>query len=255
MISFSQTDWHTHLPACQLAMNNRDSSVTGLSPNLLLNGYTMTPIQPHTELGVSQKSPKGRAVLFVDRLREGWALTQAAIAFTQQRQQESTNQSRRPAERFQVGDKVWFSTRNVKTVRTSRKLDWLQVKYTVTAVPSPLTVTLDLPGGLHKTVHVDLVERAADDPLPSQKQTDSRPGPALGLEEEDEDLREWKVEKILAEKNARGRNKKQLLVKWEGWLNPSWHPKEDFEDTAALQTFLDGRASKTGRAKSREQKE
>jgi len=246
MINFSQTDWPLHLPACQLALNNRDSSVTGLSPNLLVNGYTMAPIQTQVETPTSAKTPKGRAAYFVEHLRDGWALTQAAIVFTQQRQQESTNLSRRPAERFQVGDKVWFSTRNVKTVRASRKLDWLQVKYTVTAVPTPLTVTLDLPGNLHKTVHVDLVERAPYDPLPSQELEDNRPGPALGLEEEDESLREWKVEEILAEKRARGRNKKQLLVKWEGWLNPTWHPKEDFEETEALQRFKEREIPREG---------
>jgi predicted aspartyl protease len=237
MVNFSQTNWPTCLPACQLALNNRDSSVTGMSPNLLLNGYSQEPIQPTPVVQTSSKSPKGRAVQFVEHLRNGMALTQAAIAFTQQKQQESTNASRRPAERYQVGDKVWFSMRNVKTVRASRKLDWLQVKYTVTAVPSPLTVTLDLPGSLHKTVHVDLVERAATDPLPSQPLVDARPGPALGMEDVNEDLCEWEVEEILGEKNARGRNKRQVLVKWKGWLNPTWHPKDDFLDTEALRKF------------------
>jgi transposase InsO family protein/predicted aspartyl protease len=237
MVNFTQTNWPACLPACQLALNNRDSSVTGMSPNLLLNGYTISAIQAPVGTTRSRTNPKGRAVLFAEHLRDGMMLTQAAIAYAQQRQQDATNRSRRPAEKFRVGDKVWFSMRNVKTVRASRKLDWLQAKYTVTATPTPLTVTLDLPGSMHKTVHVDLVERAADDPLSSQILTDSRPGPAVELEDVDESLQEWEVEAILQEKNARGRGKKQVLVKWKGWLKPSWHPKEDFLDTEALQTF------------------
>ena len=105
------------------------------------------------------------------------------------------------------------------------------------AVPTPLTVTLDLPGGLHKTVHVDLLDRAAEDPLPSQHLTDSRPGPVLIPEENDPDLNEYTVEKILRIKNARGRNKKQVLVQWAGHLQPTWEPLENLQDTAAWEEF------------------
>jgi hypothetical protein len=237
MVCFEQTDWPECLPACQLALNNRDSSATGVSPNLLLNGYTAELLQKTELPDESRTTPKGRAVQFLDHLKRGSDLAQAAIAFTQQRQQDTTNRSRRPAERFEIGDKVWFSLRNVKTNRPSRKLDWLQARYTVVAVPSPLTVTLDLPGDLHKTVHVDLVERAASDPLPNQDRLDSRPGPVLIPEEDDPDLQEWTVEEILQVKNARGRNKRQALVKWQGWITPTWHPLEDVEDTEALDRY------------------
>jgi len=76
-----------------------------------------------------------------------------------------------------VGDEVWLSLRNIKTNRPSRKLDWVNAKYRVVAVPTPLTVKLDMPRGLHPVFHVDLIERAASDPLPSQRVSDSRPGP------------------------------------------------------------------------------
>lgn len=56
----------------------------------------------------------------------------------------------------------------------------------VIATLTLLIVTLDLPRSLHKTVHVNLVERAAEDPLLSQKLVDARLGLALGMEEEDD---------------------------------------------------------------------
>ena len=237
MVSFEQTDWPDCLAACQLALNNRNSSVTGVSPNLLLNGYNISPIQTPREGKPSTTTPQGRAALFTEHLRTGTELAQAAIAFTQQRQQDAANRSRRPAERFQVGDVVWFATRNIKTNRPSRKFDWLQIPYTVTAVTGPNNVELDLPGGLHKKVHVDLLERAATDPLPSQKQRDSRPGPALELEEEDPALGEYIVEEVLSAKNARGRGKRQVLVKWKGYLAPTWEPLEALKGTKALRQF------------------
>ena len=37
------------------------------------------------------------------------------------------NENRRLAPRYQVRDKVWLSTKNIKTKRLSRKLDYKQV--------------------------------------------------------------------------------------------------------------------------------
>ena len=45
------------------------------------------------------------------------------------------------------------------------------------------------------------------------------------------------MEEIFDVKNTRGRGKRQALVKWKGYLNPSWHPLEDFEDTEALDRY------------------
>lgn len=238
MVNFTQTDWPSHLAACQLALNNRNSTVTGVSPNRLLNGFDIDLIQHKEHPKASKSSPKGRASAFFAHLQEGTAIAQAAIAYTQQRQMESTNRSRRPAERFQVGDRVWLSLRNIKTSRPSKKLDWIYAKYTVMATPNPLTVTLDVPGGIHPTFHVDLVERAANDPLTSQVLVDRRPDPEWITQPDGEAPEaEYHVEEILAAKNARGRGKRQVLVKWEGYLQPTWEPLERFQDTRALDTF------------------
>ena len=69
------------------------------------------------------------------------------------------------------------------------------VKYEVIAVLTLLTVTLNLLGDLHKTVNVNLVERAANNPLLSQQLEDARPGPVLTLNKTDLDL----VERLLEE--------------------------------------------------------
>lgn len=92
---------------------------------------------------------------------------------------------------------------------------------------------------LHKTFHVELVERAAADPLPSQITTDTRPGPILIPAAEDEgDQEEYAVEEILAAKNARGRGGgRQVLVKWVGYDTPDWQPLSLFTDTEALDRF------------------
>lgn len=238
MLSFSQFEWPDHLPACQLALNNRDSSVTGISANMALHGFNMAAIQDSSPIGPSTTSAKGRAQAFLQHLKNGTDLTQAAIAFVQQRQQEETNGSRRPAERFRVGDYVWLSLRNIKTNRPCKKLDWVMAKYKVLEVPTPLTVKLDVPRGLHPIFHVDLVQRAADDPLPSQRLADERPPPELVMTDADDDLAEYQVEEILAAKNAPGRgSNRNVLVKWKGYVQPTWEPLESMVHTEALDRF------------------
>lgn len=177
----------------------------GFSPNRLLNGFDVDLLQRVELPERSTASPKGRAANFVEHLQKGADLAQAAIAFRQQRQKENADRSRRPAEQFRVGDKVWLLLRNMKTNRPSKKLDWLYAKYTVTAVPNTLNVVLDVLGRIHKTFHVDLVERVADDPLPSQAQTHTEPGPVTILDDDDMLHDEWEVEEIYSAKNGPGR--------------------------------------------------
>jgi hypothetical protein len=76
-------DWPEHLAAAQLALNNRDSSVTGVSPNRLLLGFEVDPVRMEADDTPSRISPKGRTSQFAAHLREGIDLAQAVMAFAQ----------------------------------------------------------------------------------------------------------------------------------------------------------------------------
>lgn len=56
----------------------------------------------------------------------------------------------------------------------SEKLAWQHTKYEVTAVPSTLTIKLNLPGNSHKRFDVDLIKRAGSGPFPSQRRDDAQ---------------------------------------------------------------------------------
>jgi hypothetical protein len=156
------------LPAAILAINNRDARPSRLSPFFLTHGYHTEPIQVKD---IDQPSPvnsqQGSSEAFVRKLQEVTEFVQAAIAAGQQYMEDSANRQRDAAERFQVSDKVWLNLRNFKTQRPTRKFDWLHAKYTVTAVITLHVVELDLPGKQFRRFHVDLLQRAANDLLPS----------------------------------------------------------------------------------------
>ena len=105
---------------------------------------------------------------------------------------------------------------------------------------APHAYRLNTPPGVPPVFHTWLLKSAATDPLPSQISPPYEP-PADFLPDVDGDLQEeWAVEDILDEREIgrRGHKKKQLLVKWVGYTDPTWEPREALEDVDAFDRFL-----------------
>ena len=78
--------------------------------------------------------------------------------------------------------------------------------------------------------NVNMLRLASSDPLLSQPQDDNEPEP---IEVDREGM--YLVEEILKEK-GKGR-RKQYLVKWEGYSDPTWEPALNLKHTNALQKW------------------
>jgi hypothetical protein len=95
---------------------------------------------------------------------------------------------------------------------------------------------LDTPPGIHNVFHTWLLRPAADDPFPSQTRVDWQP-PAIIISDDGEET--FEVEAILDEREVRrgqGR-RRELLVKWTGYAEPTWEPADAMEEVAALDEF------------------
>ena len=194
-----------------LAINNRNLTL-GISPFFLTHGYHVEPVQ---QVETSRKaSVKQRAAEdFVQRLHEAEEFAQAAMASAQQKIEDYANQSRAASVTLKKDDLVWLNLRNIETPQPSKKLSWINSKYRVTKVISPYVVELDVPTGIFPRFHVDLLKRAAEDPLPSQITDDVQP-PSLVPQSEDQD-EEFQVERILKAKKKRVEkgSKREVFVK------------------------------------------
>ena len=167
---YAQNNWMELLPMAQLALNGRpNSAIGGMSPFFLRYGYEIDPLmEPISKQDENLRHPgKISAERYIQRLKDAQDFAQAAMASNQQRSESNANRNRRQPERFKVGNKVWLDLRNIKTPQLSKKISWQHAKYTVTDIPDPLTVELDVPGNIHKWFHVELVKRAGTDTFPS----------------------------------------------------------------------------------------
>jgi transposase InsO family protein len=234
-IDFSQRNWKAFLPAAQLALNSRKVAATGISPFFLEHGFHPEPLKVQEATTTQRSSAKIAAEAFLGRLQQALEFCRAAAASTSARDEEAANKRRGQSEVYKPGDWVWWDTRNYKSARPSKKLDFTHQKYQVERMVSPLVVELrGVPGAIYPRTHVDMLRRAHIDTLPGQTDVDWRP-PAL---EYNGNL-EWEVQEILcAATKKRGRGEvREALVQWIGHLKPTWEPISALKDVEALDAF------------------
>jgi hypothetical protein len=161
------------------------------------------------------------AVSLASRMHRVWQVAEDNIKKAQEKMRRHVNQHRRSID-WQPGDRVYLSTRNLKSYRPSRKLG--------SKFDGPYTVLerigygyrLQLPDGskIHDVFSPDVLKKYPDTPLPGQEPAQPS-GEAIAGKEE------WEVDKILASKLVRG--KLQYHVTWVGHdPDPTWYPASNF---------------------------
>lgn len=223
------------MPIAQICLDNRPNQVTGLSPFFLTHGYNIKHIETVEAPQGNPQNPKEKAQDLVSKLKDAQDFAEMSMVLAQQQQEYYSNKDRAPAESFRVGDKVWLNLKNVTTKRPSKKLDWIHGKYLVTRVINSMTYELNTPKGIHNRFHTSLLRRAGTDPLPSQVTDNAEPPPIVTGQGDEE----FGIEDILAARwRGRGRGKtRQVLVKWVGYVDPTWEPLSEVKETTALDAF------------------
>jgi len=156
--SLEQDDWSLWISTAEFAYNDSVHATTNTTPfqaNLGLNPRSAE--WPKIPLG-DDESPAGAD--FAKRLRDVQSQCKANIIKANEYSKKYADKKRLPIP-FKVGDQVLLSTRNIKSTRPKKKLDW---KYLgpgkIVAQIGPSAFKLDMPGliNIHPVFHASLLE-------------------------------------------------------------------------------------------------
>lgn len=169
-VNYLQYDWAGLLPLAEFAANKQVSATTAASPF-----FANTGLNPRVdfELGIRVDNPReARAQEAAARLADIHAFLRTRMGYAQARYAENADAHRQPAPTFEPGDFVFLDTRNIQTIRPSRKLDNKNAgPFRIVQRVGTRAYELDLPAQMRlstRVFHVSLLEPARADPLSGQ---------------------------------------------------------------------------------------
>jgi RNase H-like domain found in reverse transcriptase/Reverse transcriptase (RNA-dependent DNA polymerase)/Integrase zinc binding domain/Chromo (CHRromatin Organisation MOdifier) domain/Integrase core domain len=227
--SEDQSNWAKLLPLAEFAYNNAKQSSSKYSPFYTLYGYN-----PEFEL-IEDSETESTVPAAQDRAKR---IQEVRNSLTKRYHEAAAIQAKyynklHEPKKYNKGDLVLLSTKNLKQRRPSKKLSHKHAgPFRIVDVVGTQAYRLALPEHyrIHPTFHVSLLEPY--NRRPDGTEEDFLPPPTLIDQEE-----EYEVEEIL-EKRTR-KKVLQYLVKWVGWPNEynQWVPAEDMNALRLVDEF------------------
>jgi hypothetical protein len=222
-----QDNWDTLLPLSEFAYNNAVHSSTGYTPFFLNSGQH--PTTPSTYEVRAEVQVNDAAATLVEQVYDALEHAQQTIVKAQAAQKKYADQHRKEHQTYNVGDLVYLSTKNIRSLGGAPKLTCQRMgPFPITKVISHLNYELELPAsmrGIHNRFHVKLLTKAkSTDQFPTRPNTITRP-PAIAIAGQPV----YEVESIL---KHRGSGKKlEYCVKWKGYERheSTWEPVSAFK--------------------------
>jgi hypothetical protein len=135
---------------------------------------------------------------------------------------------------------VWLRAPNIRSKRPSRNLDHQRLgPFPIKRVISSHAYEMEIPNTMqvHPVFSVSLLDPAAADPLPGQR---NPPPPPVIID----NAEEYEIEEILDSKSTHKTLK--YLVKWLGYDSPTWEPAHMLNQAVAVNKFHAAYPTKPG---------
>ena len=166
-IYYQQSDWSTLLPWAKFAYNNTSQSSTQVSPFFANMGY-----HPRFSVTVPRASKTNQSTTDqIQQLEDLHTDLKFNIQMALERHALYYDTKTMVQPDFQVGDKVWLSSKNIHTNWPAKKLDYKkQGRFKILEKVNNCSYHLELPWNykIHPVFHVSLLEHYHPDLIPGQ---------------------------------------------------------------------------------------
>ena len=206
--NYMQDDWAKWLPMVEFSDNNNLTSATQMSPFYANKGFNpRMSFDPDTTSyhSTRERLEAAKAEDIAKRMEEILEYSKERLTRSQKAMQLQANKHRKEVS-YNIGDKVWLSSKNIRSTRPCRSLEDKQLgPYEIIGkVGKAYELRLPKSMPIHNRFAPDLLQPYPNDPLPGQHQPPPQPV-ELGGDE-------WEVDDILDSRRHRGRL--QYKVKW-----------------------------------------
>ncbi|CAO3619736.1 unnamed protein product [Cunninghamella blakesleeana] len=218
--NYKQDNWVGLLPLAEFSYNNSEHSSIKKSPFYANYGH-----HPSIDFHLPELPSSTIAENKIEEMDNTIQELQDNMKKAQETYSRYANQKRTPAPNYNIGDKVWLKTTNIKTQRPSKKLDYKKLgPFKVIEKINPVAYRIELPHTMkiHNVFHTSLLTPVTENELSQRYQPAPPPIIVNGQEE-------FIVEKILDHRKRYGRL--YYLVKWKdyGPEANTWEPIENLQ--------------------------
>jgi hypothetical protein len=116
-INYNQDNWYSLLPLAEFADNNSVTQATKLTPPFTNYGY-----HPNTIWTTSEESKNPTSKAYTNWIKATHDRAMQALEKTKDNMSKYYNQHHQPQPEYELGDEVLLNTKNIQTVRLTRKL-------------------------------------------------------------------------------------------------------------------------------------